>query len=70
MIPASRFCPVCHQPRSVHRGRRFCDEAGKWIVTRTVSLTVTAEDADDAREQADAYPATAWNIDNEEITSA
>lgn len=70
MIPASRFCPVCHQPRSVHRGRRLCTEASEWTITRTLSLTVTAEDADDAREQADAYPATAWNIDNEEITSA
>lgn len=70
MIPASRFCPVCHQPRSVHDARRFCGESGPWTVTRTISITVGACDPDDAHAQADAYPATAWNIDSEEITSA
>lgn len=69
-VPVSRFCPVCGRPRGIHRGSRFCTEAGEWTVTRTLSLTVTAKNATDAREQADAYPATAWNIDTEEITSA
>lgn len=56
-LPASMFCPVCHRPRSQHR----------WTVTRTVSIEAHGCTRDEALQDAAAMPATAWNVDTEEV---